>query len=371
MQDDVLVVGGSFAGLCCAEVVADAGLKVRVIERKASSGSQPHTTGILVKEAAELLGVPASYTHRLEGVRLYSPSLKHIDLISADYYFLATDTSALLDWLAKQAQSRGVRLNYGSRIEHVQHNAQAVSLNCGEYGGRYLVGADGARSSVARLCGLQQNRQFLFGVEVGVHNMRGVDPNLMHVFIDPQLAPGYIAWVLPGVGMTQVGLAARYPQRPQLDRFLHRLSRVFDLSAAKKLEYRAGLIPCGGTLSDIAKPGVMLLGDAAGTVSPLTAGGIYPALSTAEQAGNAIAEYMQAEGAEPSRLVRKSMPNYHGKRLMRRAYDLLPGSPLLVEGLMKSTLFSMLAQTVFYHHRGLLSRAAWQDIWRVCSGRYD
>ncbi len=371
MQDDLLVVGGGFAGLRCAAAAADAGLKVRVIERKASSGSQPHTTGILVREAAELLEVPARYTHRLEGVRLYSPSLRYMDLLSAGYYFLATNTPALLDWLAKQAQSRGVSINYGSRIEHIQHNAQAVSLNSGQYGGRYLVGADGARSSVARLCDLQQNRQFLFGVEVGVRNMRGVDPELMHVFIDPQLAPGYIAWVLPGVGLTQVGLAARYPQRPQLDRFLCRLGKVFDLSAATKQEYRAGLIPCGGTLSHIARPGVMLLGDAAGTVSPLTAGGIYPALTTAEQAGYAIADYLQAGGEEPSRIVRKNMPQYRSKRLMRRAYDLFPGSPLLLEGLMKSTLFSMLAQTVFYHHRGLLTRAAWQDIWRVCSGRYD
>lgn len=371
MQDDLLVVGGSFAGLQCAKTATRAGLKTRVIERKPAAGSQPHTTGILVKEAAELLDLPARYSHRLEGVRLYSPSFRYIDLVSPGYYFLATDTTAMLDWFSMQAQHEGVRCDFGKRIQHIQHNAHAVSLNGGDYGGRYLVGADGARSTVARLCGLQQNRQFLFGVEVGIRYLQAIEPNLMHVFINPKLAPGYIAWVLPGVGITQVGLAARYPARPQLDRFLQQLGSLFDFSHAQKCEYRAGLIPCGGTLKHISKPAVMLLGDAAGTVSPLTAGGIHPALQAAEQAGYAIAEFLQGDRKDPVARVKQYMPRYRGKKVLRGLYDLMPDSTWMLDRFLHSTWFSMLAQTVFYHHRGLLSQAAWQDIWRVCTGKYD
>ena len=53
----------------------------------------------------------------------------------------------------------------------------------------------------------------------------GVDERL-HVFLDSQLAPGYIGWVVPGVGLTQVGLASRCRRRPNLDRSSRRCSRL-------------------------------------------------------------------------------------------------------------------------------------------------
>ena len=368
MQDDLLVVGGSFAGLRCASVAAESGIRVRLLERKPTSGSRVHTTGILVKEAAELLDVPARFVRKLDGVRLYSPALRTIDLVSPGYHFLATDTEAVLDWMAVQASCAGVRLDYASHVSVLDKHDKGISLNHGQFSGRYLVGADGPRSTIARLSGLDTNKQFLFGVEAGYRNIKGLDESLMHVFIDPQLAPGYIAWVLPGVEMTQIGLAARRPHKPQLDRFISKLERVFDLSRAERLEYRAGLIPCGGTLKNTAKENVMLLGDAAGTVSPLTAGGIYPALATAEHAGIAIADYLLEAGPEPSRIVRQFMPKYRSKKLMRYGYDAMPNSVHALEFMFRSPLFSMLAQTIFYHHRGLFSRAAWQDLWRVCRG---
>ena len=369
MRDDLLVVGGSFAGLRCASVAAQSGVRVRLLERKPTSGSHVHTTGILVKEAAELLDVPGRLVHKLDGVRLYSPELRTMDLVSPGYHFLATDTPAVLDWMAVQASCAGVRLDYASHVATVENHPDGVSLNHGKFKGRYLVGADGPRSSIARLCKLDTNSRFLFGVEAGYSNINGLDENLMHVFIDPGLAPGYIAWVLPGVGVTQIGLAARRPHKPQLDRFITRLDKVFDMSRAERLEYRAGLIPCGGTLKKTAKPGVMLLGDAAGTVSPLTAGGIYPALATADHAGIAIANYLQDAGPEPAALVRQSMPKYRTKQLLRYGYDAMPRSVNMLELLFRSPMFSMLAQTVFYHHRGLFSRAAWNDLWRVYRGR--
>ncbi len=71
---DVVVVGASFAGAACALAAARAGLRVVVLERKADPGSKLHTTGILVKEAAEqtwLGRAPADCQRRIEKVRLY------------------------------------------------------------------------------------------------------------------------------------------------------------------------------------------------------------------------------------------------------------------------------------------------------------
>src|SRR5690554_7801389 len=102
---DVVIVGASFAGAACAIAAAQRGLRVCVLERKQDPGEKLRTTGIIVKEAAEqtlLNQVPSSMTRRIEEVRLYAPSLKQVALAAPGYYFLTTDTPAVMRWLAGQ-----------------------------------------------------------------------------------------------------------------------------------------------------------------------------------------------------------------------------------------------------------------------------
>ena len=60
------------------------------------------------------------------------------------------------------------------------------------------------------------------------------------------------------------------------------------------VERRSGLIPCGGPPVRIAAPGVLLIGDAAGWVSPMTGGGIRLAFRYARRAASLIADHLQA-----------------------------------------------------------------------------
>ena len=80
------------------------------------------------------------------------------------------------------------------------------------------------------------------------------------------------------------------------------------LANTAAISYRAGLIPCGGTVRPLARENAMLLGDAAGMVSPLTAGGIHPAMQLGRIAGVSIADYLLDDGLHPVRNVRKAMP---------------------------------------------------------------
>ncbi|MDQ3215123.1 MAG: FAD-dependent oxidoreductase, partial [Pseudomonadota bacterium] len=72
---DMLVVGASFAGVACAIEAARAGLRVILIERKTDAGEKLHTTGIVVKEAADELArlgpLPSELIRPIGGVRLY------------------------------------------------------------------------------------------------------------------------------------------------------------------------------------------------------------------------------------------------------------------------------------------------------------
>ncbi|WP_455205115.1 NAD(P)/FAD-dependent oxidoreductase [Kaarinaea lacus] len=361
---DVVIVGAGFAGLACAQATAERGLSTVVLEKKNEPGAYPHTTGIVVKEAAQLLNIPASLTKAIHGVRLYSPSLQYLDLHSPGYYFLATDTSNLMRWLAKQALSAGVTIRYNSSFQRAREDEKYIYLNQQNLKCRYLVGCDGAYSQTAKIFSLGRNTEFLFGVEAEYVGIEGLDEDYMHVFLDSQLAPGYIAWVVPGVGVTQVGLAVRRPEVPKLDNFIYKLRELFDFSRARVVGHRAGLIPCGGSVQPFARPGVMLLGDSAGMVSPLTAGGIHPALDIGRYAGAAIADHLLENANAPELVIEKIMPKYQVKKSMRWLFDTLPLRNAHYDLLLRSYLFRSIARTLFFHHRGLFSLKAWQEIAR-------
>ncbi len=345
---DVEIVGAGFAGLACARACATRGLSTVVWERKPDPGTAVHTTGLLVKEAADEEDLPLHVTRKIHGVRLYSPSLRSIDLDAPGYTFFATDTAELLRILGRRAEEAGAEIRCGRHYP-------------GQRAATILVGADGARSRVARDAGLGVNEAFLAGVEAEFEDVRGVDERL-HVFLDARLAPGYIGWVVPGVGVTQIGLACRHA-RPDLDAFVRRISGIFDLSHARRVGTRGGPIPVGGTVRPFASRHVVLVGDAAGLVSPLTAGGIHLALRSGRVAGVAIATHLQDGGAPPERALRGVYPRSTGKRLLRASFDLGPPNAL-TERLFESRSFRALARTVFFHHRGPLSSEAWRDLAR-------
>jgi flavin-dependent dehydrogenase len=208
---DLLVVGASFAGLACARAAALAGLSVMVLEKKSSAGAKLHTTGIIVKDAVDtvpwLAEVPPALVRRIDGVRLYSPDMRHVDLHAPGYWFWATDAPTLLDWMVGSARASGVDVQLGSLFEQALwlNGRWEIPLAHGPCHGtcisaRYIVGADGPHSRVAKALGLSRNTRFLYGVE---HEYQGarMEPGFLHCFIDRQLAPGYIGWALDGVGV--------------------------------------------------------------------------------------------------------------------------------------------------------------------------
>jgi flavin-dependent dehydrogenase len=348
---DIHIVGAGFAGLACARAAARRGLRVLVTDRKGAPGERVHTTGLVVKEAAERWEIPAALTRRVHGIRLYSPSLRTLDLTSAGYYFLATDTPALMRWLTREASRAGAHVRFGRPYRAGDGAGRA----------RYLIGADGPRSRVARDSGLGINRAFLVGVEAEYDGVR-VDGDRLHCFLDDELARGYIGWIVPGYnGIAQVGLACRHPRSPDLRAFVRKIASVADMSRARCLGHRGGLIPVGGPVSPRAAGNVLLIGDAAGLVSPLSAGGIHTALESGWNAAHAVADHLLEDGEAPAAALARTTPRFAAKRAMRAVFD--AGVPdAAFDALLSTRPFTALARSVYFHHRGLASAAGWRDL---------
>ena len=336
-----------------------------VLEAKPRVGHRPHTTGILVQEAVEQLPpIPRALVRPIGGVRLYSPSLRHFDLHCPGYNFFAADTPGLLCWMANGLRGNGkITLRTGTRFQGAEERGEQLYLPEQDLLTRYLAGADGARSSVAEHLGLGGNDAFLVGMELEFAGNNHLDERFLHVFVDSALAPGYIAWVVPGVGITQVGLACHHPAHLAVEKLLDKLKPLFDFSALEPLGRRGGLIPVGGRVHPIAKRHALLVGDAAGMVSPLTAGGIHKALELGGLAGTAIAAYLDGYGPAPEHALLATAPRYCFKRQLRRIASMgLPNG--LIESAFGNALFRRFAQLVFFHHRGLFSAGGWQALLR-------
>jgi flavin-dependent dehydrogenase len=302
--------------------------------------------------------LPPELVRRIDGVRLYAPNLRHVDLYAPGYYFLATDTPQLMRWLAQQAELAGATVCCRAPFQTV--NRIQGGFDLGPLGTtRFLIGADGPNSQVARSLALGKNSTFLFGVEHEYAGLSIPEADKLHCFMNRRIAPGYIAWVVPGVNVTQVGLARRMRRgQPSTESvmasLLEKIAPIFDFRDREPASIRAGLIPCGGLVRPVAAQRVLLVGDAAGMVSPVTAGGIHTALKHGLAAGYAVADFLSGRREDPSGWFVRSYPQFRLKRLLRFAFDHFQ-SDLAFNLLLGTRAMRTAAGIVYFNHKGVFN----------------
>jgi flavin-dependent dehydrogenase len=342
MSADVLVVGAGLAGLHTATRLARLGHDVLLVDRRERLTSAIRTTGIFVRRTFEDFALPADCLGpAIRHVVLYPPSLERpVTLTSGRDEFRVGDMARLYAAAGAEAERAGVRLRLGTR--YAGHEAGRYRI-VGPDGpllvrARFVVGADGARSSVARDLDLDRNRHVLVGAEE-VYPVEGTSgPPTFHCVLDPRIAPGYLAWVVDDGQHVHVGTAgylARYPRgmRGALREFAATAPGLSGTARLGEVERRGGPIPVGGLLRRISCRDGLLVGDAAGAVSPLTAGGLDPCLRLSEHAATVLDEALRADDPQILRHFdgRALRRRFQGRLLMRRAMAQLR-SPALVEG---------------------------------------
>jgi len=307
---DVIIIGAGLAGLHCARLLGKLRLRVLLADRKESLDTSIHTTGIFVRRTLEDFDIPEDCLGPIiRDVTLYSPSRRRMNLASSYDEFRVGKMGQLYKRYLDHCLRAGVTWMPGTRyVTHTrERDVLAVRLDnpSGQKSrcvtARYLIGADGANSRVARDLGLELNREWIVGVEDVYANVPLDGPPRLHCFLDPAIAPGYLAWVANDGEDTHIGVggyAALFEPVQALERFKSSLQGIADLRNATLIERRGGRIPVGGVLRNIACPQGLLIGDAAGAVSPLTAGGLDPCMRLSTLAAKVIGEYLATGSAE-------------------------------------------------------------------------
>jgi len=360
---DVVIIGAGLAGLQCARLLGEQGARVLLVDRKSSLSGAIHTTGIFVRRTLEdfdfppgCLGPPVRH------VTLYSPRRRKVLLESNHDEFRVGRMGKLYTSYLDQCFAFGVEWAPSTRYAGSEP-VGADSVVRFDTGGTtwsvrtgFLIGGDGARSRVARDLSLDLNTEWIVGVEDVYTDVPLEGPPRFHCFLDPVIAPGYLAWVVHDGEEVHIGVggyANRFDPLRALDAFRKSVDPgIVKLNRAKRVERRGGQIPVGGVLNEIANKRGLLIGDAAGAVSPLTAGGLDPCMRLSYLAAEVIASYLKSGNTS-------SLEAYSGKafrarftsRLWMRRMLMTLSQPMLMEaacGAMRLPLVNSLAWHVFF-----------------------
>ncbi|MBI4408220.1 MAG: NAD(P)/FAD-dependent oxidoreductase, partial [Gemmatimonadetes bacterium] len=262
-----VIVGAGPAGLRAAQVLAEAGREVLVLEKNDEIGPKTCGGGLTLKAVRELeaLGLPAEC-----GLDLLSfASRRHDSPLALHPYYGRVRTvprRALGAFQAARVRSAGADLRTGAAAAGLDPAGRTLTVDGRVLRYRHLLAADGSKSLVRRALGLAGSRAFF----AGEYNIPGLArEHLWVVFDSPALGNGYF-WIFPHRDYASVGagvhkkLIAPNAVRPYLD------GRMAELGIDP------GDTPYEGATIEVQfvgfdfPGGVHLVGDAAGVASGLT-----------------------------------------------------------------------------------------------------
>ena len=306
---DVIVIGAGPAGANAARFAARGGAEVLLIDRKRDPG-----TPVRCGEGISAAGLeryidpdPSFICERVNGARLYSPSGLSVEVPTLgggyvlerkifDRALMNQAIQAGAEMIA-ETTAMGLSRDGNGAVDgvKVRHFGEDGVIPC-----RLVIGADGVDSRVGRWAGIRTDirlRDMESCAQYLVADCR-TDKNYCEFYLGDEVAPGGYGWIFPkGNGMANVGLGITAMKartagnaRAHLDRFLKLVA-----PRGRVVGFMIGGVPVAQTLSQIVADGVMLVGDSARQINPMTGGGIASGLVAGHQAGEAAAAAIRAQ----------------------------------------------------------------------------
>lgn len=296
MDYDVVVVGAGPAGSMAAKYAAKHGARTLLLEEHAMIGSPVSCTGhVSTKTIVESeLGEGSYINKRIRGAFVYSPDCQSIPVDGRRTMTFVIERKIFDREIARAAANEGSEVWVNASAKGLNKVTDGISLDVIHEGklvsitSKVVIGADGVKSQIARLSGLGMVPHVCSAIQVEA-SFKPRDPEFVEIFSGKDYAPGYFAWAVPTAGdCCRIGLIADTNAHLYLNKLLKEHPEV-SKRAKSSVDLILGGIPVG-TLKKTVAPGVMVVGDAAGQVKPVSYGGLYWGMKCAKIAGEVAAK---------------------------------------------------------------------------------
>ena len=272
----ILIIGAGPIGCYTAGLLSGkrGDFDIELIEEHDKIGKPVHCAGLVSKEVFSQAKI------RIDE----STIINHID--GAEFFYNGDsfkierkDVAVVIDRERfDYALGNGYKVNLNTKFVGIEKEGSGylVETDRGEYYADIVIGADGANSSVRKIVGFSEDIEYMRGVQFRMRYKR-CHKNLVQVY----LKRPFFAWVIPeNEDTVRAGIISDNPYHDLIELLKERFIE------GEVIEKFAGIVPLGRCSTQLGN--LVLVGDAACQVKPLTNGGIYYGMRCAEILANCI-----------------------------------------------------------------------------------
>jgi geranylgeranyl reductase len=330
---DAFVVGGGPSGATAAEDLARAGYKVALLDR---DGRIKPCGGAIPPRAIKDFDIPDYLVvAKIKTARMISPTGRAVDIHIEGGYVGMVDREDFDEFLRDRARMVGADRLTGTFLR-VERDAAGTHVVWREKASgqeqrsltRVVIGADGAKSGVARA---EVPGGDKIPYVIAYHEIikapaanAGYDPVRCDVIYDGQISPDFYGWVFPHGDKASVGMGTE-DGSVDLKKATADLREMAGLTGCETIRREGAPIPLKPLDRWDNGKDVVLAGDAAGVVAPSSGEGIYYAMAGGRAAATAAQAFLRSGKASELKMARKMFLKEHGTvfkvlRSMQNAY---------------------------------------------------